>query len=162
MAEARRVGVLMAAAACLALAGAAAEEPGRVVFVCEHGSVKSLIAAEWFNRLARERDLDVLGVSRGVEPDPGVPAGVAENLRRDGFDVSGRAPVRLARADVAGAAVVVAIGASSPLLEGLALAPERWDDIPPASKDYAASRDAMRRRIEALVERLAREREERK
>ena len=37
-----------------------AEAPRTVVFVCEHGNVKSLIAREWFNRLAAERGLDVV------------------------------------------------------------------------------------------------------
>jgi arsenate reductase len=123
--------------------------------VCEHGSVKSLIAAQWFNRLSAERGLPLRAVSRGVEPDPAVPAGVAENLRKDGFTLGGVRPARLQKEDLARAAHVVVIGASSPLLDGLARAPERWDDIPPASTSYEASRDAMLQRIRALLDRLA-------
>ena len=37
---------------------------GRVVFVCEHGTVKSVMAALWFNRLATERKLPFRAVSR--------------------------------------------------------------------------------------------------
>ena len=44
-----------------------------VVFVCEHGSVKSLVAQEWFNRRAKERGLAVRAVSRGITPDASVP-----------------------------------------------------------------------------------------
>lgn len=47
----------------------------------------------------------------------------------------------------------------SPLFDSAAKTPERWDDIPPASTNYEASRDAMRQRIEALLDRLARARD---
>ena len=62
--------------------------PGAVVFVCEHGSVKSMIAALWFNRLASERGLRFQAVSRGVDPDASIPDAVANNLRNDGFDAN--------------------------------------------------------------------------
>jgi hypothetical protein len=37
------------------IAAASRREPAHVVFVCEHGSVKSLIAMEYFNRSVQER-----------------------------------------------------------------------------------------------------------
>jgi protein-tyrosine-phosphatase len=137
------------------VSGRAPESP--VVFVCEHGSAKSLVAAQWFNRLARERGLPYRAVSRGVAPDPALPGHVVENLRRDGFDVSGMAPVGLGGEDLAGAKRVVAIGAQDPRFGTLARPPERWDDIPPASTDFAASREAMRKRIDLLLDELVRE-----
>jgi len=133
----------------------AEEQTSPVVFVCEHGSVKSMIAAQWFNRLSAERGLRLRAVSRGVEPDQTIPAGVAENLRKDGFELRGLLPARLQKHDLSRAAHVVVIGARSPLLDGLAAAPERWDDIPPASTNYEASRDAIRQRIGALLDKLA-------
>jgi protein-tyrosine-phosphatase len=135
-------------------------EPARqVVFVCEHGSVKSVIAAQWFERLARERNLPLRSVARGVAPDDAVPLAVQENLAKDGFDVQALKPTALTEADIAEAAYVVAIGADSPLFAGIDEATlEKWNDIPPASTQYAASRDAMRRRLATLIERLAQER----
>jgi arsenate reductase (thioredoxin) len=127
-----------------------------VVFVCERGSAKSMIAALWFNRLASERGLRLRGVSRGVDPEARIPDGVARNLQSDGFDLTGLAPARLESADVTGAVHVVAIGTKSPLFDAPARAPERWDDIPPTSVDYGASRDAMRIRLGALVDALLR------
>ena len=41
----------------------------KVVFVCEHGNVKSLMAASCFNQLAEQRGLPFRAVSRGVAPD---------------------------------------------------------------------------------------------
>jgi len=156
-------GVLLALLSAAAGEGSALtgqREPARqVVFVCEHGSAKSLIASLWFNRLARERNLTLSSVSRGVEPDETVPAGVRENLRKDGLDVGDFTPARLTAADLAQAVSVVTIGADSPLFAGLGSASlERWSDIPPASTQYEASRDAMRQRIEALLERLVKNR----
>jgi arsenate reductase (thioredoxin) len=124
-----------------------------VVFVCEHGTVKSVIAAELFNRLAAERKLALHAVSRGVAPDAGIPSGVARNLAADGFDVSTFRPAPLREEDVKNAARVIAIGAESPLLATARAI--RWDDIPPASTDYAASRDAMRERMGTLIDGLA-------
>src|SRR5262245_23502084 len=147
-------GVFVAAAADAQPKATAPAQP--VVFVCEHGSVKSMIAAQWFNRRAAERGLRVQGVSRGVEPDPKIPDWAAAKLEGDGFDLTGIAPARLKDTDVAGAARVVALSAKSPLFDALAGGPMRWDDIPPAAEDYVAARDAIRRHIDALIEDLAR------
>jgi arsenate reductase len=139
--------------AVLAMAEAPKEKFREVVFVCEHGTVKSVIAAELFNRLAAERKVALHAVSRGVTPDDGIPPGVARNLADDGFDVRTFRPTPLREEDVKNAARVIAIGAESPLLA--TAQPIRWDDIPPASTDYAASRDAMRERMGALIDGLA-------
>jgi len=127
----------------------------QVVFVCEHGSVKSVMAAHWFNRLAAERNAPFHATSRGVSPDDVIPPAVADNLAKDGFDVAST-PKRLEKADVAGAAHVVAIGIDSPLFaESKDVPVSRWTDIPPASTEYAASRDAMRARMGALLDSLS-------
>jgi hypothetical protein len=122
-----------------------------VVFVCEHGSVKSLMAQEWFNRLARERGLSVRAVARGLTPDPSVPPPIAEALRGDGFDVGGFTPRGLQPADLVGTARVVAIGLDPARLGVSAGAAERWEGIPAATEGYPAARDVLRARIEALL-----------
>jgi arsenate reductase (thioredoxin) len=137
--------------AVMAVAAAPKSKAREVVFVCEHGTVKSVIAAELFNRLAAERKVALHAVSRGVTPDDAVPPGVARNLAADGFDVSTFQPKTLREEDVKQAARVIAIGVESPLLANAI----RWDDIPPASTDYAASRDAMRERMGALIDSLS-------
>ncbi len=134
----------------------AATRGGKVVFVCEHGSVKSVIATEWFNLLAKERNLPLRSVSRGVAPDKAIPPAVEESLRKDGFNVAGFIPKALEKPDLVDAVQVVAIGVDSPLFrEVMGVPVERWTDIPPASTQYEASRDAMRTRIEALVRKLS-------
>ena len=142
--------------ACAAAVALGEEKPRLVVFVCEHGSVKSLIASEWLGRLAAERGVRVRGISRGITPDAAVPAPIAEHLHGDGFDVGRFQPRQLQPADIEGASRVVAIGAELPAwVSGSGLPVERWDEVPPASENYEASRDALRRHIRALLETLA-------
>jgi arsenate reductase (thioredoxin) len=142
----------------LALIDAASRDekgPKMVVFVCEHGNVKSLIAREWFNRLAQERGLHLRAISRGMTPEPSVPPAIAEALGSDGFDVSGFESRAFGAADLEGAVRVVGIGVDVTSVAGQhAAILERWEGIPPASEHYAASRDALRDRIEALLKTL--------
>jgi hypothetical protein len=42
-------------------------DPQKVAFVCLHGSAKSLIAAEYFNRVAIERKLPLRATSKPEE-----------------------------------------------------------------------------------------------
>ena len=133
----------------------AAQTQRTVVFVCEHGSVKSLIAAEWFNRLARERGVAVRAVSRGVNPDGSVPPPIADALAGDGFDVKGFTPRGLEVSELTTAARIVAIG-----VDGRAFPPtvggrvEKWEAIPPTSEGYEATREALKARVQALIEKL--------
>ena len=126
-----------------------------IVMVCEHGSVKSLMAASQFNRRAKERGLPFRAVSRGVSPDAAVPAKIAEALGRDGFDVSHFVPAHATAGELTTARRVVAIG-----VDVASIAPEaasktsRWDDVPPASVDYAAARASIAKHIELLLDEL--------
>jgi protein-tyrosine-phosphatase len=148
--------VLLAVVAAVVLGREDRESPQTVVFVCEHGNAKSLIASEWFNRLARDRGLKARAVSRGLTPETPVPPAIAEKLRGDGFDVSAFEPRAFAPADLDGAARVVLISAEAPTWAARPGRPvDKWDGIPPASERYEASRDAMRSRMEALVDAMA-------
>jgi arsenate reductase len=127
-----------------------------IVFVCEHGSVKSLIAASLFERAAAARGMNLRAVSRGVSPDERVPPAIATALRGDGFDVEGYKPQPLTASDLAGAARVIAIGVDLSQHAKAARAPiETWNDIPPASVDYTASKAALERHIGGLLDDLA-------
>lgn len=131
-------------------------EPPSVVFVCEHGSVKSLVAALHFQRLAQQRGLAVRASSRGTQPDDAVPAAVARALAADGFDAAGFRPRALRAEELRAAWRTVALGVDLTALgEGARVA--RWDDIPPVSVDYAAARAALLRRLEALLEEFERD-----
>jgi arsenate reductase len=129
--------------------------PPLIVFVCEHGSAKSLVAALFLERLAKERGLSLRGVSRGTSPDVSVPAVVLEGLREDGFDAAAFRPRALEDADVLTAARVVAIGVDigdGKPRTGTRL--ERWDDIPPLSESYPKARNVIVSRLTSLLRRL--------
>src|SRR5258705_1734630 len=68
----------------------------KVAFVCLHGSAKSLIAAEYFNRIAIERNLPLRATTSGPEPDTEVPENVVAGLKRHGIDVGQYHPALIA------------------------------------------------------------------
>lgn len=116
----------------------------RVLFVCLHGSAKSLIALEHFRRLAAERSVDVEADSAGMEPDAEIPPKVVQGLLGDSIDIRGRRPRRVTRADLENASRVVTFGCDLGDLAAPGLAVERWDDVPAVSEDFKKARDANR------------------
>lgn len=130
-----------------------AAEPVDVVFVCQHGYAKSLVAARYFERLARERGLAVRVVARGLTPAAGVPDALAANLRRDGFEVGGFKPAPVSVDDLAGAEHVVGLGVAPPRAPHATI--EQWDDLPALDANYAAARDAIAARFDSLLARVA-------
>lgn len=127
-----------------------------VVFVCEHGSAKSVVAAAHFNRLASELGLDVRAVSRGTVPDAVMAPAAVAGLQQDGLSPGATAPVRLTVADLEAAERVVTF-CDLPAELSAGRVPNRevktWE-VPPVSTHYEASRDAMLPRIEALLRSL--------
>jgi len=125
----------------------------QVLFVCEHGNVKSLMAASYFNRLAADRGLRAWAFSRGFAPDSDtVPASIASALERDRFNVTQFHPEKVTATDVEKAQHVVTIGADLPIAihdDGPNL--HQWNDVPAASVDYPAARDALLEHIEKLI-----------
>jgi protein-tyrosine-phosphatase len=124
-----------------------------VIFVCLHGSAKSLIAAEHFNRLALERGFGARAESLGIEPDERAPVPVVEGLASDGFDVSGYRP-RMATAERLGRASFIVsfgceLGATPP-----SATVEQWSDMPMVSDGFAPARDAIVTRVKELLDSL--------
>jgi arsenate reductase (thioredoxin) len=133
----------------------------QILFVCEHGNVKSLMAASYFNQLAQEIRLPLHAVARGTAPDSTtVPQAIVQGLRRDGFDVSSFHPTRVSPSDVSASIRVISIGTVLPA-EAQAEAHfkiEQWNDVPPASLDYGAARDSLKSHVKTLVEQLVQRR----
>jgi chromate transport protein ChrA len=156
LAKVRRIPepALIAAAGILGIFLKGAPEM-KVVFVCEHGSAKSLVAASLFDRMAQERGIPARAVSRGLTPDAVVPDLVVQALGRDGFDVASFRPRALTAADVADATRVVAIGADPGSLAAAA-GPRavRWDGVPPVSTSYTDARRDLVDRIDRLLAEL--------
>jgi protein-tyrosine-phosphatase len=123
-----------------------------VLFVCEHGAAKSVVAAAHFNRMAAEKGLEVRAIARGTDPDAELGPAAVKGLAADGLTVSGK-PERVSAVDVAGARRVVAIGCDlTKAAPGVKV--EQWDDVPPMSQDYAASRKVIVDHIRQLLAEL--------
>ncbi len=124
-----------------------------VVFVCEHGSAKSVVAAAHFNHLARERNLKLRAISRGTIPDEEIAPNAAKGLQADGLAVGREKPEKLSKADVGRAVRVVAFCQLPEAYLSVASV-EQWDDIPPVSEDYSKARDRIVERIRHLLDGL--------
>src|SRR5438094_625647 len=100
-----------------------------VLFVCLHGSAKSLIALEHFRRLAQQRGVEVQADWAGIEPDAEIPPRVVQGLLGDGIDVRGRRPRQLTRADLKRASCVVTFDGERPTItrRGMAFADTIFD-----------------------------------
>jgi arsenate reductase (thioredoxin) len=129
-----------------------------VVFVCEHGAAKSVIAAAHFNRLATELKLPYRAVARGTNPDDAVAPGVRKSLAAEGLDVTAWKPKAVSDEDITRAGRVVSLAtdlaAKKPSVKPKLL---EWNAIPPVSEDYSAARAAIVREVEKLVNGLAAE-----
>jgi protein-tyrosine-phosphatase len=126
----------------------------RVLFVCEHGAAKSVIAAAYFNKLAAERGIDFQAAAAGMSPDPQFNAATIAGLRADGFPpLSGR-PRLVESDDVLSAKRVITMGATLPVTF-TSVRPTEWNDTPSVSADYSAARDSIKAHVEALLAELA-------
>ena len=82
-------------------------QPGRtasgpqVVFVCEHGAAKSLVATAYFNKLAAERGLKARATFRGVAPQDALSVSAVAGLKADGLTIPDGRPTAVADSDVA-------------------------------------------------------------
>lgn len=128
----------------------------KIVFVCEHGAAKSVIAAAEFERMAKERGLTFTAISRGTEPDPEIPAGVRKGLKQDGIDVGTAKPVKVTPEDLKSAVRVVTFGPDLALVLKEVQTLD-WSATPSPSKDYTAARDYIRKELESLLAGLEKE-----
>jgi arsenate reductase len=129
-------------------------DPGRVVFVCEHGSVKSLIAMLYFNRSAQERGLRYRAVARGTAPEPAVPGPVRDGLHATGFDVSEFVPQLFKASDVDDASLVVSFDQDIAKVVAGRARHLRWDNLPGVLANYPRGRDEIVRHVDALLDEL--------
>lgn len=128
-----------------------------ILFLCPRNAAKSLLAAADFDRMAAARGLPFRAVSAGTHPaDEPSPAAVAV-LRDEGIDISGHRPRAVTTEDIAGVARVVSLGCAIDDLPGTSALTDRWDDVPPVSQSLETARNAIRYRLELLVDELAAE-----
>jgi len=124
-----------------------------IVFVCEHGAAKSVIATAYFNRLAAERGLPYRATFRGTTPQDELSVRAVEGLKADGLAIPSGKPAAISDADVTDATHIFAIGCTLPqnaLRSGKAA---DWSDVPD-DKGYGPMRDAIVRHVRQLLDEL--------
>jgi protein-tyrosine-phosphatase len=134
-----------------------------VAFVCSHGTIKSLAAAQMFNQMAVQRGIPVQAISRAANADTVdevIPNSVAREMVSDGYYVDEIKPKVLTHEEASKALRVVHISlediANDPDSKALAgVAVERWDGIPSGLRDYPTMRKMIKARIEAMLEHYA-------
>ena len=130
-----------------------------ILFICEHGAAKSVIAAAYFDKLARHRGLDYKAAFRGVNPDAALNAAAAKGLTEDGIDIANWKPVLVAKKDVDDASKVVTLGCTLPARIRQTSKVTDWNNVLSPSQNYEYARDDIKKRVQTLVDDLAREKE---
>ena len=125
--------------------------------MCPHGAAKSVLASAYFERLAREKGLNVRVDARGTEPDPSVSPKVAEHLTKNGYRVPVTTPQRVTPDDLASADIVISLGCDVGGLPVRAGTLRQWDEVPGPGEDFAGADAAIQRRVAALVDELLRQ-----
>lgn len=126
---------------------------GTVVFVCEHGAAKSVLAAAEFNALAHARGSSMRAVARGTAPDDAVAPVVRDRLTQEGIDLGAAVPRALSNDDTEGALRVVTF--DQPQVAAIVphdIPIESWNGMPAVSADFDRARQAIRANVQKLVD----------
>lgn len=126
----------------------------QVLFVCEHGTVRSLLAKVFFEQYAAEVGLPMQAVSRGTRADSVLPPWMQRNLAADHVELGGWRPQTLSADDLANASLVVSFDVPSSATAGAGAPRAFWDSLPSVSRDYVTGRDAIKARVHRLVDSL--------
>jgi protein-tyrosine-phosphatase len=150
------LGLLVATGPTVSNAKSARGEPQRVLFVCQFGTVKSALARELFRRRAADRGIKVAVMSRGITPEPHLSAAVGNQLRAERIDLDRDPLKRLTRADMKASDIIVIF---NPLPASMRTARMRdWSDTPSVNEAYPSARVEFDRRIDLLLDEIAKPR----
>lgn len=130
-----------------------ATDSKEVLFICPHGAARSPIAAAYFNKLAKEKNLNYHAIFRGTEPDETLSARTIEGLTSEGIDIKGWKPKLVSVNDINHAYKIITFDCKVPADNSTALE-EQWNDTPSPSKEYENYTAIVKEKVEKLVEQL--------
>lgn len=122
-----------------------------VLFVCQHGAAKSVVAARHFAKLAKARGLSIDAAAAGIEPYEAIPQNVIDGLRDDGVDDEDTAPQALTREMVENAQIVVSFGCDLSALVAGSARVIQWHDVPAVSDGYDVARTEILSRLQDIL-----------
>lgn len=124
-----------------------------VLFLCPHNAAKSVIAAAYFDGMARERGLPFIADSAGTQPSDNVSPVVTAMMHDEGIDVSGYKPRYVTADELQSATRIISIGCTAEELNS-AERVEYWDDVPMVSQNPEGAREAIRSHVQQLIAEL--------
>ena len=127
----------------------------KIVFVCEHGSAKSIIAVSYFNKIAKEKNLSWEAVSRGTSPDAEISPKTKKLLTDDHMPVPDIKPQAITQKDIDEANQVILF---FPLPENIAGKDnvDYWLGIDAVNGDFEKLRDDILVKLLPLLDSLER------
>lgn len=123
----------------------------KIIFVCEHGAAKSVIAASYFNKLARERNLNYTAECRGTDPDSVVSKSAKDGLTEDNLFNPGTEPQKLLKVDTVNVERII-LFTTLPSDLKTNIKTENWSNIPDLDTDYENRRNAIVKKINELLD----------
>jgi protein-tyrosine-phosphatase len=127
-----------------------------VLFVCEHGTVKSLLAKVLFEQYAQEVGLLMRAESRGTHADSTVPPWMLRGLALDHVTLGSWHPKPLGAGDLATASYIVSFDVPGAATAAARAPRAQWNGLPSVTQDYSKGRDAIKARVHQLVDSLKR------
>ena len=128
------------------------QEPVDVLFVCQHGAAKSVIAARQLVALAHARGLTLKAAAAGVEPDEVIPPHVTAGLRGDGVDDHETSPQAVSREMLENARIVVSFGCDLSAFADDSTRIVQWSGVPAVSDGYDAARTEIVSRLHSILD----------
>ena len=124
-----------------------------ILFVCEHGAAKSVLAATYFDQLASQMGLALRASARGTNPEPELSPQVIWGLAEDGLTPNEPLPRQLTELDLQAAQRVISF-CELPVNFLTSTIVEYWSDVPPVSENYELARDVIVDHIRQLLKSL--------
>ena len=145
--------LLIAATAHIAAQlGAPAKAP-TVLFMCPHGAAKSVMASAYFQKLAKERGLNIRVDAAGTDPEPELSKGVVARLQRDGVAIPVDKPRAASAADMKSANIVISMGCDLSKLPAPSGQLRNWT-VPDFSANFDLAEQSIRDQVTRLVDEL--------
>lgn len=131
-----------------------------VLFVCVHNAGRSQMAEAFVNHLAKERGLDVLGVSAGTVAGTQINPVAVEVMNELGISMAGQSPKQLtqALADSADKKITMGCGVDADACPARIFFTEDWGLDDPKGQSIETVRrirDQIKARVETLLSALA-------
>ena len=128
-------------------------EPKEILFVCTHGAARSPIAAAYFNKMAKEQNLNYRAVFKGTEPDSVLTNETTKGLMKDQFNIKDWKPEMVSENDINHANKIITFDCELPSNE-ISAKTVQWNGTPSISTDYNNARDIIKEKVNQLIKSL--------